>query len=327
MASNSACPSGQHIAIYQVACMEALPASRCTCVCSSPGSSWNWVQSVVCLQPLPALHADHHFGLFCVHRSHTLAIQCWCASPITVSIFCWSQALCMLQMRRGSSSHELPLQEFVPVARELEKNWTRFTPHYIVWVCPRMYRNSEECQSQCIHKGRYCTPDPDGDLGKGYSGKDVVQVPAPIYHTSCHPSTTCKLPCAIPFSVRYVCCALTLLLLLLRLVSPSHAILYVSCCCMMCCIGCILSCIYLLMRAISRAIEDPASHASAPVIHAHIEHSMPLGILAGASAPRSSPQRHTLVHCMQHPIVWEGIQKQHVLHKACLPFMFALLFA
>ena len=28
------------------------------------------------------------------------------------------------------------LQEFVPVARELEGNWTRFTPHYIVWVCP-----------------------------------------------------------------------------------------------------------------------------------------------------------------------------------------------
>ena len=68
------------------------------------------------------------------------------------------------------------LQEFVPVARELEKNWTRFTPHYIVWVCPRVYRQSEECQSQCIHQGRYCTPDPDGDLQDGYSGRDVVQV-------------------------------------------------------------------------------------------------------------------------------------------------------
>lgn len=70
----------------------------------------------------------------------------------------------------------LSLQEFVPVARELEKNWTRFTPHYIVWVCPRVYRKSEECQSQCIHQGRYCTPDPDGDLQNGYSGRDVVQV-------------------------------------------------------------------------------------------------------------------------------------------------------
>lgn len=68
------------------------------------------------------------------------------------------------------------LQEFVPVARELEKNWTRFSPHYIVWVCPWVYRQSDECQSQCIHEGRYCTPDPDGDLENGYTGADVVQV-------------------------------------------------------------------------------------------------------------------------------------------------------
>ena len=71
--------------------------------------------------------------------------------------------------------HEIS-QEFVPVARELEGNWTRFTPHYIVWVCPESYRASDECQSQCIHNGRYCTPDPDGDLLAGYSGKDIVQV-------------------------------------------------------------------------------------------------------------------------------------------------------
>lgn len=62
------------------------------------------------------------------------------------------------------------------MARELEGNWTRFTPHYIVWVCPESYRASDECQSQCIHNGRYCTPDPDGDLLAGYSGKDIVQV-------------------------------------------------------------------------------------------------------------------------------------------------------
>ena len=68
------------------------------------------------------------------------------------------------------------LQEFVPVARELEKNWTRFSPHYIVWVCPWVYRQSDECKSQCIHNGRYCTPDPDGDLDNGYTGADVVQV-------------------------------------------------------------------------------------------------------------------------------------------------------
>lgn len=87
-------------------------------------------------------------------------------------------------------TRRLSLQEFVPVARELEKNWTRFTPHYIVWVCPRVYRKSEECQSQCIHQGRYCTPDPDGDLQNGYSGRDVVQVRGPqFFH---HPSCTCR---------------------------------------------------------------------------------------------------------------------------------------
>ena len=66
------------------------------------------------------------------------------------------------------------------MARELEGNWTRFTPHYIVWVCPESYRSSDECQSQCIHNGRYCTPDPDGDLQAGYSGRDIVQVRKPI---------------------------------------------------------------------------------------------------------------------------------------------------
>ena len=76
----------------------------------------------------------------------------------------------------GFPSSAVPVQEFVPVARELEKNWTVFSPHYIVWVCPRVYRQSAECQSQCIHQGRYCTPDPDGDLEGGYSGSDVVQV-------------------------------------------------------------------------------------------------------------------------------------------------------
>lgn len=68
------------------------------------------------------------------------------------------------------------IKDFSPIARQLEEgNHTLFTPHYIVWVCPDTYRDSEECKSQCIHHGRYCTPDPDGDLGEGYSGKDIVQ--------------------------------------------------------------------------------------------------------------------------------------------------------
>ena len=51
-----------------------------------------------------------------------------------------------------------------------------------VQVCPRAYRSSPECESQCIHHGRYCTPDPDGDLDNGYKGKDVVQVSLEIVH-------------------------------------------------------------------------------------------------------------------------------------------------
>ena len=70
-------------------------------------------------------------------------------------------------------------QEYKHVARELEGNWTEFTPHYIVWVCPEAYRDSDECKSQCIHQGRYCTPDPDGDLTAGYAGADIVQVCSP----------------------------------------------------------------------------------------------------------------------------------------------------
>ena len=67
-------------------------------------------------------------------------------------------------------------QEFQPVAMEFEQQgWTKFTPHYLVWVCPDSYHQSAECRSQCIRQGRYCTPDPDGDIQKGYSGKDIVQ--------------------------------------------------------------------------------------------------------------------------------------------------------
>ena len=35
------------------------------------------------------------------------------------------------------------IKEFVPAARQLEGNWTKFTPHYIVWVCPSAYRVSK----------------------------------------------------------------------------------------------------------------------------------------------------------------------------------------
>ncbi len=64
-------------------------------------------------------------------------------------------------------------QQFLPVAQDLEQNnWTRFTPHYKIWRCPDSYKDSEECRKQCIHKGRYCSPDPESDK---FDGKDVVE--------------------------------------------------------------------------------------------------------------------------------------------------------
>lgn len=68
------------------------------------------------------------------------------------------------------------IKAFVPVAKEFDQaGWTKFTPHYIVWTCPDAYRDSAECRSQCIHRGRYCAPDPDGSIAEGYSGAEVVQ--------------------------------------------------------------------------------------------------------------------------------------------------------
>nr|BAK00261.1 predicted protein [Hordeum vulgare subsp. vulgare] len=37
-----------------------------------------------------------------------------------------------------------------------------FTPHYITWFCPAEYRGTRQCASQCINRGRYCAPDPEG---------------------------------------------------------------------------------------------------------------------------------------------------------------------
>lgn len=52
--------------------------------------------------------------------------------------------------------------------------YLRFTPHYIVWTCPDQFKESVECQSECINHGRYCAPDPDGSIAEGYSGAEVV---------------------------------------------------------------------------------------------------------------------------------------------------------
>nr|CAB3488224.1 unnamed protein product [Digitaria exilis] len=60
-------------------------------------------------------------------------------------------------------------------AQLLEKGgYASFTPHYITWFCPDAFLETPQCKAQCINRGRYCSPDPDGDLAAGYDGKDVV---------------------------------------------------------------------------------------------------------------------------------------------------------
>ncbi|CAN6236208.1 unnamed protein product [Urochloa humidicola] len=60
-------------------------------------------------------------------------------------------------------------------AQLLERGgYAAFTPHYITWFCPDPFLGTPQCAAQCVNRGRYCAPDPDGDLGEGYDGKDVV---------------------------------------------------------------------------------------------------------------------------------------------------------
>jgi hypothetical protein len=60
-------------------------------------------------------------------------------------------------------------------AQLLEKGgYALFTPHYITWFCPDAFLDTPQCKAQCINRGRYCVPDPEGDLAAGYDGKDVV---------------------------------------------------------------------------------------------------------------------------------------------------------
>uniref|UniRef100_A0A6N2LVD3 EGF-like calcium-binding domain-containing protein n=1 Tax=Salix viminalis TaxID=40686 RepID=A0A6N2LVD3_SALVM len=67
------------------------------------------------------------------------------------------------------------VKDFRGAAQILEKGgYTKFTPHYITWFCPRAFTLSRQCKSQCINHGRYCAPDPDQDFSSGYDGKDVV---------------------------------------------------------------------------------------------------------------------------------------------------------
>lgn len=70
------------------------------------------------------------------------------------------------------------IKEFAPIAKKMDKeDVADFEPHYLIWVCPPRFQDSPQCQSQCIYSGRYCCPDPEDDMDKGYDGKDVILVP------------------------------------------------------------------------------------------------------------------------------------------------------
>lgn len=52
------------------------------------------------------------------------------------------------------------MQQFVPAAKELEeKNLTEFQPHYLTHLCPEVYATTQECETQCIHKGALLQPE------------------------------------------------------------------------------------------------------------------------------------------------------------------------
>jgi hypothetical protein len=59
-----------------------------------------------------------------------------------------------------------------------------FAPHYLTWVC-QAGASSPECATQCIRRGRYCAPDPDGDTRRGYTGIDVLKVRACVCARDC----------------------------------------------------------------------------------------------------------------------------------------------
>lgn len=67
------------------------------------------------------------------------------------------------------------IQSFAPLAKQISQAGVAlFEPHYLIWVCPPQYVDTPQCLSQCIYNGRYCCPDPEDDLDKGYDGKEVI---------------------------------------------------------------------------------------------------------------------------------------------------------
>lgn len=69
------------------------------------------------------------------------------------------------------------IKDMKPRAKALEeKHVASFSPHYLIWVCPAEFINTDACKTQCIKNGSYCCPDPDDDVHSGYKGSEVLMM-------------------------------------------------------------------------------------------------------------------------------------------------------
>lgn len=69
------------------------------------------------------------------------------------------------------------IKAFKDAGKELERQGLLdFSPHHLLWTCAGRGGSEADCAAQCVRGGAYCSPDPDDDIGKGYSGADVLRV-------------------------------------------------------------------------------------------------------------------------------------------------------
>lgn len=69
------------------------------------------------------------------------------------------------------------VDDMTETASSLEAGgYTNFTPHFLSYECKSADKNSPECESQCIYKGRYCAPDPGegATWGVAWKGHEVA---------------------------------------------------------------------------------------------------------------------------------------------------------
>mmetsp|Transcript_30581 Transcript_30581/g.76515 ORF Transcript_30581/g.76515 Transcript_30581/m.76515 type:complete len:721 (+) Transcript_30581:167-2329(+) len=126
---------------------------------------------------LKGLLADPHTGKYASFEDQALMVQMsWRdllprAETVRWEFWTNSNDAC----GTNCDSQKQFIKEFAPIAKKMDKeDVADFEPHYLIWVCPPRFQDSPQCQSQCIYSGRYCCPDPEDDMDKGYDGKDVI---------------------------------------------------------------------------------------------------------------------------------------------------------